>query len=41
MACDFKDTWNSTTKDGYKWEYNPYVFVYEFERVEDEKNNTI
>ncbi len=26
--------WNSTTKDGYKWEDNPYVFVYEFERIE-------
>ena len=25
--------WNSTTKDGYKWEDNPYVFVYEFERI--------
>lgn len=27
--------WNSTAKDGYKWEDNPYVFVYEFERVYD------
>lgn len=26
--------WNSTAKVGYKWEDNPYVFVYEFERVE-------
>lgn len=26
--------WNSTAKNGYKWEDNPYVFVYEFERVE-------
>ena len=26
--------WNSTAKDGYKWEDNPYVFVYEFERME-------
>ena len=26
--------WNSTAPKGYKWEYNPYVFVYEFERVE-------
>ncbi|MCT7911687.1 hypothetical protein N5912_07585 [Arcobacter lacus] len=26
--------WNSTAKYGYKWEDNPYVFVYEFERVE-------
>lgn len=26
--------WDSTAKDGYKWEDNPYVFVYEFERVE-------
>ncbi|MDM5264776.1 hypothetical protein PF327_11275 [Sulfurovum sp. XTW-4] len=26
--------WNATTPDGYKWEDNPYVFVYEFERIE-------
>jgi len=26
--------WNSTSKDGYKWDKNPYVFVYEFERME-------
>ena len=25
--------WNSTAKDGYKYLDNPYVFVYEFERV--------
>ena len=31
---DYRDFWNSTTKDGYKWEDNPYVFVYEFERIE-------
>ena len=31
---DYCDLWNSTTKDGYKWEDNPYVFVYEFERIE-------
>lgn len=30
---DFINLWNSTAKDGYKWEDNPYVFVYEFERV--------
>jgi len=30
----FISLWNSTTKDGDKWEDNPYVFVYEFERVE-------
>ena len=30
----FQGLWNSTAKDGYKWEDNPYVFVYEFERVE-------
>ena len=30
----WKRLWNSTTKDGYKWEDNPFVFVYEFERVE-------
>ncbi|MGJ0377316.1 hypothetical protein [Aliarcobacter cryaerophilus] len=31
---DFINLWNSTAKDGYKWEDNPYVFVYEFERIE-------
>ena len=31
---DYCDFWNSTTKDGYKWGDNPYVFVYEFERIE-------
>lgn len=30
----FQHLWNSTAKDGYKWSDNPYVFVYEFERVE-------
>ena len=30
----YYDNWNSTAKDGYKWEDNPYVFVYEFERIE-------
>lgn len=32
---DYRDLWNSTAKDGYKWENNPYVFVYEFKRVYD------
>ena len=31
----FKILWNSTAKDGYKWEDNPYVFVYEFEKIHD------
>ena len=31
----YKKYWNSTAKDGYKWEDNPYVFVYEFERIEN------
>ena len=31
---DYCDFWNSTAKDGYKWEDNPYVFIYEFERIE-------
>lgn len=30
----WKNLWNSTVKDGYKWEDNPFVFVYEFEKVE-------
>lgn len=33
-TCLFETLWNSTAKDGYKWEDNPYVFVYEFERIE-------
>ena len=32
---DYRDFWNSTAKDGYKWEDNPYIFVYEFERIHD------
>ena len=32
---DYCDFWNSTAKDGYRWEDNPYVFVYEFERIHD------
>ena len=31
---DYRDFWNSTAKDGYKYLDNPYVFVYEFERIE-------
>ena len=31
---EFINLWNSTIKDGYKWEDNPYVFVYEFEKIE-------
>ncbi len=31
---DYRDFWNSTAKDGYKYLNNPYVFVYEFERIE-------
>jgi len=27
--------WNKTAPKGYKWEDNPYPFVYEFERVEN------
>lgn len=30
----FRLLWNSTAENGYKWEDNPYVFVYEFERIE-------
>ncbi|MFW2308043.1 hypothetical protein, partial [Aliarcobacter butzleri] len=29
----FSELWNSTAKDGYKWGRDPYVFVYEFERL--------
>ena len=30
---DFKNIWNKTAPKGFKWEDNPYLFVYEFERV--------
>jgi len=33
---DWVENWNSTAKDRYKWEDNPYVFVYEFERINKE-----
>ena len=29
----YKELWNKTAPKGYKWEDNPYIFVYEFERV--------
>jgi len=32
----FESLWDKTTPKGYKWEDNPYVFVYEFERVNKE-----
>ncbi|MCT7643879.1 ASCH domain-containing protein [Aliarcobacter butzleri] len=32
--CSFRTLWNSTANNGYKWEDNPYVFVYKFEKVE-------
>ncbi len=30
----FKILWNKTAPKGYRWEDNPYVFVYEFKKVE-------
>ena len=27
----YKTLWNKTTKQGYKWDDNPFVFVYEFQ----------
>ena len=27
----FENLWNSNSKNGYKWEDNPFVFVYDFE----------
>ena len=33
----FRKIWNSTSKEGYKWEANPYVFVYEFQRIDNVK----
>jgi hypothetical protein len=34
IFSEWVELWNSTAKGGYKWEDNPYVFVYEFERIE-------
>jgi len=31
---DWINLWNKTAPKGYQWKDNPYVFVYEFERVE-------
>lgn len=36
QSCFECEVWNKTALKGYKWEDNPYVFVYEFERVENE-----
>ncbi len=33
----FKLIWNESAKDGFKWDDNPYVFVYDFEIVEGKK----
>jgi len=30
------DTWDETAPKGYQWSDNPYVFVYEFERVKND-----
>ena len=32
---EFDELWDLTAKDGYKVKDNPYVFVYEFERVDN------
>jgi len=31
---EFEELWNRTSPKGYKWGDNPYVFVYEFEKVD-------
>ena len=36
----YKKYWNSTAKDGYKYLDNPYVFVYEFKRLEKLNDTT-
>ena len=30
----FVSLWDKTATEGYKWEDNPYVFVYEFEKID-------
>ena len=34
LQIDFRKLWNKTAPKGYQWSDNPYVFVYEFEKVE-------
>jgi len=37
-GAEFKDLWNSlNAKRGYAWERNPFVWVYEFERLNKEE----
>ena len=36
IGGEFTCIWDETAPKGYKWEDNPYVFVYEFERIEEE-----
>jgi len=38
IGGEFTLLWNKTAPKGYKWEDNPYVFVYAFERIEKENN---
>jgi len=38
LTNTFKNLWNSTAKAPYKWEDNPYVFVYEWEYLEYDNN---
>jgi len=33
MQWEWQELWNKTSQKGYKWDDNPYVFVYEFERI--------
>lgn len=35
----FKDTWSKTAQKGYKWEDSPFVYVYEFKRIEQGNTN--
>jgi len=34
---DFTKLWNKTAQKGYKWEDNPYVFVYEFKVLDNKE----
>lgn len=34
LIVDFIKKWNSNAKDGYKWEDNPIIFIYDFEVVQ-------
>ena len=36
---EFKELWNKTAPKGYKWDDNPFVFIYEFKKIVEDKKD--